>query len=213
MSSFGTCEVSCCVVKPLQWAYQALCCMTEPLKRHVKRHAIWQSPHGGIVRRCTVMCVYVCDADDELDRMRQQMAETASLLASAAYEQPQLQLHHYQAKLTEHLADPTQPLDLALEGAQGAEGQADEGQVQREEPSGERAGAQFNRLVGSPPRTPGQDALGRAARAKRVANLREVCCIACVVLPDSCHDSDDHHNGHGSVGVGDELIIVSISAC
>ena len=102
------------------------------------------------------------------------MAETASLLASAAYEQPQVQLHHYQAKLTEHLADPTQPLNL--EGAQAAEGQA-----RREEPSGEKAGLQFIGLVESPPRTPGQDAAGRAARAKRAANSREVCCIACVV--------------------------------
>ena len=118
------------------------------------------------------------DADDELDRMRQQMAETASLLASAAYEQPQVQLHHYQAKLTEHLADPTQPLNLALEGAQGVERQAAEGQAPREEPSGEMAGVQFDGPVESPPRTPGQDAASRAARAKRVANSREVCCTA-----------------------------------
>ena len=163
-------------------ACQASCCMTQPSLRYseaLHRH------------------VYMYDADDELDRMRQQMAETASLLASAAYEQPQLQLHHYQAKLTEHLADPTQPLNLALEGAQGAEGQADEGQVRREG-SDERAGGQFNGLVGSPPRTPGQDAAGRAARAKRVANSREVCCIACDVLPDSSLNSDDNYKHDGS---------------
>ena len=161
MLKFRACQVLRCV-----GACQVPFCMTEPLLRHVKQ--------------CHVS---VDDADDELDRMRQQMAETASLLASAAYEQPQVQLHHYQAKLTEHLADPTQPLSLALEGAQGAEGQSDEGQAPREEPSGERAGAQNSVLVESPPRTPGQDAAGRAARAKRVANSREVCCIACAVIP------------------------------
>lgn len=126
-------------------------------------------------------------ADDELDRMRQQMAETASLLASAAYEQPQVQLHHYQAKLTEHLANPTQPLNLALEGGPGAEGQPGEGQVRREEPPSERAGVVLSGLTESPPRTPGQDAAGRAARAKRVANSREVCSTTSAVLPDSCH--------------------------
>lgn len=129
-----------------------------------------------------------CDgADDELDKMRQQMAETASLLASAAYEQPQVQLHHYQAKLTEHLANPTQPLNLALEGAPGVEGQPAEGQMRREEPFGERAGVQFSGLTESPPRTPGQDAAGRAARAKRVANSREVCSTASSMLPYSPH--------------------------
>lgn len=150
--------------RALDEAGQALCCTVKPSSR------CCQALH------CHV---YVYVADDELDRMRQQMAETASLLASAAYEQPQVQLHHYQAKLTEHLADPTQPLNL--EGAQVAEGQPGEGQARREEPSVERAGVQFIGLVESPPRTPGQDAAGRAARAKRVANSREVCCIACVV--------------------------------
>ena len=114
---------------------------------------------------------HTCTADDELDRMRQQMAETASLLVSAAYEQPQLQLQHCKVKLTEHLADPSQPLDLAL-GEPGGPGEA-----HREEPSGERAGVpQFSGVVDSPPRTPGQDAAGRAARAKRVASSREVRC-------------------------------------
>lgn len=116
---------------------------------------------------------HACVADDELDKMRQQMAETASLLVSAAYEQPQQQLQHYKVKLTEHLADPTQPLDLVLE-APGAPGEA-----LTEGPSGEPAGTpQFSRVVDSPPRTPGQDAAARAARAKRVASSREVRCTA-----------------------------------
>ncbi|KAL3133044.1 hypothetical protein ABBQ38_006950 [Trebouxia sp. C0009 RCD-2024] len=111
---------------------------------------------------------HACIADDELDKMRQQMAETASLLVSAAYEQPQVQLQHYRVKLTEHLADPTQPLDLALE-APGAPGEA-----QGEGPSCEPAEApQLSRVIDSPPRTPGQDAAARAARAKRVASSRE----------------------------------------
>lgn len=109
-------------------------------------------------------------ADDELDRMRQQMAETASLLVSAAYEQPQVQLQHCQVKLTKHLADPNRPLDLALE-TPGTQREAPP-----EEPSGEQAGAQLSGVVDSPPRTPGQDAAGRAARAKRVASSREVRC-------------------------------------
>lgn len=128
--------------------------------------------------------VHVHGADDELDRMRQQMAETASLLASAAYEQPQVQLHHYQAKLTEHLANPTQPLNLTVEGL---EGQPVEGQARKEEPSGERAGVVSSGLTESPPRTPGQDAAGRAARAKRVASSREVCssdqCCVATLMP------------------------------
>ena len=113
--------------------------------------------------------------------MRQQMAETASLLASAAYEQPQSQLQHYQAKLTEHLADPTQPLNLDMEGLHG------EGQAAEAEPSPSGGRAQFSGLTNSPPRTPSQDAAGKAARAKRVASSREVslpCCavLCCVVL-------------------------------
>ncbi|DBA97235.1 TPA: hypothetical protein ACH3X1_014983 [Trebouxia sp. C0004] len=115
--------------------------------------------------------VYTADeavVDDELDRMRQQMAETASLLASAAYEQPQLQLQHYQMKLTEHLADPTQPLNLEMEGLDG------EGQAAEAEPSLSAGRAQFSGLTDTPPRTPSQDAAGRAARAKRVASSREM---------------------------------------
>ena len=128
---------------------------------------------------------YTC-ADDELDRMRQQMAETASLLASAAYAQPQVQLQHYQAKLTEHLADPSQPLNLDIEGT-SAERQP-ERQGEGQELSGQRAGVQFSGLVETPPRTPGQDAAGRAARAKRVASSREVCSTAVHVC---AHVHDD----------------------
>ena len=108
--------------------------------------------------------------------MRQQMAETASLLASASYEQPQSQLQHYQVKLTEHLADPTQPLNLEMEGLDG-EGPAAEAETS---PSGGRA--QFSGLTDGPPRTPGQDAAGRAARAKRAASSREVCLLCRAVL-------------------------------
>ena len=108
--------------------------------------------------------------------MRQQMAETASLLASASYEQPQAQLQHYQVKLDEHLADPTKPLNLDMRGldAEGpAERQAEgEGEVEGEEPVTEKA--QFSGLTDTPPKTPNQDAAGRAARAKRVASSREV---------------------------------------
>ncbi|DBA70472.1 TPA: hypothetical protein ACH3X2_011877 [Trebouxia sp. C0005] len=115
--------------------------------------------------------VYTADeavVDDELDRMRQQMAETASLLASASYEQPQSQLQHYQVKLTEHLADPTQPINLDMEGLDG------EGQAAEAEPSPSAGRAQFSGLTDTPPRTPSQDAAGRAARAKRVASSREM---------------------------------------
>ena len=115
-------------------------------------------------------------ADDELDRMRQQMAETASLLASASYEQPQSQLQHYQVKLTEHLADPTQPLNLDMEGPDG------EGQAAEAEPSPLAGRAQFSGLTDTPPRTPSQDAAGKAARAKRVASSREVCLLWRAVL-------------------------------
>ena len=108
--------------------------------------------------------------------MRQQMAETASLLASASYEQPQSQLQHYQVKLTEHLADPTQPLNLEMEGLD-AEGPAAEAETS---PSGGRA--QFSGLTDGPPTTPGQDAAGRAARAKRAASSREVCLLCRAVL-------------------------------
>ena len=116
--------------------------------------------------------------------MRQQLAETASLLASAAYEQPQVQLHHYKVKLTEHLADPTQPLNLDMEGL-AAEGQDPWSQASGEgvEGTGERA-VQFSGLVETPPKTPGEDAAGRAARAKRVATSREVFCCSL--------DSSDH---------------------
>ena len=115
--------------------------------------------------------------------MRQQMAETASLLASAAYDQPQLQLQHYQAKLTQHLADPSHPLNLDIEGVNA------ERQGEGQEPSGERAEVQFSGLVETPPRTPGQDAAGRAARAKRVASSREVCSTTvhvCAHVPGTC---------------------------
>ncbi|KAL0055275.1 hypothetical protein WJX82_009859 [Trebouxia sp. C0006] len=115
--------------------------------------------------------VYTADeavVDDELDRMRQQMAETASLLASASYEQPQSQLQHYQVKLTEHLADPTQPLNLDMEGPDG------EGQAAEAEPSPLAGRAQFSGLTDTPPRMPSQDAAGKAARAKRVASSREM---------------------------------------
>ena len=107
--------------------------------------------------------------------MRQQMAETASLLASASYEQPQSQLQHYQVKLTEHLADPTQPLDLEMEGLDS------EGQAAEAEPSPSAGRPQFSGLTDTPPRTPSQDAAGRAARAKRVASSREVCLLCCAV--------------------------------
>ena len=119
---------------------------------------------------------FVMFVDDELDRMRQQMAETASLLASASYEQPQSQLQHYQVKLTEHLADPTQPLNLDMEGPDG------EGQAAEAEPSPSAGRAQFSGLTDSPPRTPSQDAAGKAARAKRVASSREVCLLCRAVL-------------------------------
>jgi len=107
--------------------------------------------------------------------MRQQMAETASLLASASYEQPQSQLQHYQVKLTEHLADPTQPLNLEMEGLDS------EGQAAEAEPSPSAGRPQFSGLTDTPPRTPSQDAAGRAARAKRVASSREVCLLCCAV--------------------------------
>ena len=103
------------------------------------------------------------------------MAETASLLASASYEQPQSQLQHYQVKLTEHLADPTQPLDLEMEGLDS------EGQAAEAEPSPSAGRPQFSGLTDTPPRTPSQDAAGRAARAKRVASSREVCLLCCAV--------------------------------
>ena len=136
------------------------------------------------------------------------MAETASLLASAAYEQPQAQLHHYKAKLTEHLADPTRPLNLA-DPTQlpnlALEPQNAEGQARRREPSGERAGVQLSGVIDSPPRTPGQDAAGRAARAKRVANSREVRSTACAALPDPCHPCKHTRinvsNGSSDIGI------------
>lgn len=124
-------------------------------------------------------------ADDELDRMRQQMGECISLLASAAYEQPQSQLQHYQVKLSEHLADNSKPIDLRMAGQDGgghlareaAEGRAEGSDTQTREapvnPTPERANP--SGLTDSPPRTPNQDAAGKAARAKRVASSREVC--------------------------------------
>lgn len=106
--------------------------------------------------------------------MRQQMAETASLLASASYEQPQAQLQHYQVKLHEHLADPTKPLDLEMEGTaceEQAQGHA-EGGAEEQEPSTGKA--QFSESAESAPKTPNVDAAAKAARAKRVASSREV---------------------------------------
>ena len=100
--------------------------------------------------------------------MRQQMAETAGLLVSASYDQPQTQLQHYQMKLGEHLADPTQPLDLDMDESPAEGGQEAGGGP----PSA--AKAQFSGLAETPPRTPNQDAAARAARAKRVASSREV---------------------------------------
>ena len=164
------------------------------------------------------------------------MAETASLLASAAYEQPQSQLQHYQVKLSEHLADNSKPLNLHMAGQDGG-GQAAREAAQRAAEGaaqGAAQGAPLTRststiqtsdiqtgrapvirststiqasdtqtreaplnpiperanpsgLADSPPRTPNQDAAGKAARAKRVASSREVCsampCCVCCAVP------------------------------
>ena len=145
--------------------------------------------------------------DDELDRMRQQMAECISLLASAAYEQPQSQLQHYQVKLSEHLADNSKPINLHMAGQDGggqaareaAEGRAEASDTQtREAPVNPIPGrANPSGLTDSPPRTPNQDAAGKAARAKRVASSREVCnatpCCAALChalrVPLNLHDA------------------------
>ena len=104
-------------------------------------------------------------ADDEVEKMRHSMAETTSLLSGASYEQAQAQMQLYRERLTEHLADPSQPLDLDV-ASQGRAGQQAEGlQEQQQQQQGQ---------LRTPPRTPGQDDAGRAARAKRVASSREV---------------------------------------
>ncbi|KAL0023027.1 hypothetical protein WJX79_001295 [Trebouxia sp. C0005] len=54
------------------------------------------------------------------------------------------------------------------------EGLDGEGQAAEAEPSPSAGRAQFSGLTDTPPRTPSQDAAGRAARAKRVASSREM---------------------------------------
>ena len=94
--------------------------------------------------------------------MRHSMAETASLLSSAAYQQAQDQLQVYKERLTEHLADRSQPLDLDMDAQAAAQpGQAEALEQQRGQ-------------LRTPPQTHGQDPAGRAARAKRAASSREV---------------------------------------
>lgn len=95
--------------------------------------------------------------------MRHSMAETASLLSSAAYQQAQGQLQVYKERLTEHLADRSQPLDLDMDAQAAAQqrGQAEALEQQRGQ-------------LRTPPQTHGQDPAGRAARAKRAASSREV---------------------------------------
>ena len=95
--------------------------------------------------------------------MRHAMAETASLLSSAAYQQPQADLQVYKERLTDHLADPSQPLDLDID-SQAVSQQEGQQQDRQREALGQR----------TPPQTPGQDPASRAARAKRAASSREV---------------------------------------
>lgn len=102
--------------------------------------------------------------------MRHSMAETTSLLSGASYEQAQAQMQLYRERLTEHLADPSQPLDLDGALQAGAGQQAGASQLTG---AGQQAEGQQGQLR-TPPRTPGQDDAGRAARAKRVASSREV---------------------------------------
>lgn len=96
--------------------------------------------------------------------MRHAMAETASLLSSAAYQQPQADLQVYKERLTDHLADPSQPLDLDID-SQAASRQEGQQQERQQEGMGQ---------LRTPPQTPGQDPTSRAARAKRAASSREV---------------------------------------
>lgn len=106
-------------------------------------------------------------ADDEVERMRHAMAETASLLASAAYQQPQADLQIYKERLADHLANPSQPLNLDIDAQSTAEQKAQQG--------GQQEGLDQQRgQLRTPPKTPGQDPAGRAARAKRAASSREV---------------------------------------
>lgn len=123
-------------------------------------------------------------ADDEVEKMRHAMAETASLLGSAAYQQSQADLQLYKERLTDHLADPSQPLNLETDtqSTTQQQGQQEGQQVGQQEGLDQQRGQ-----LKTPPKTPGQDPGGRGARAKRAASSREVwrtpfACVCMVLL-------------------------------